>query len=78
MLTDEQTKTAYELLEQADQAFEAGDWKCWAPPKSLWDALRQIQIGAIARAAGIALSTMTVISMALGRLSDSWKMAATR
>ena len=46
MLTHEQTKTAYELLAQADAAFDAGDEVLGA--QRLWDAFAAT-IGTIAR-----------------------------
>ncbi len=50
MLTHEQTKTAYELISQADAAFAAGDWLLGA--SCLWEAYADT-IGAIARQRGL-------------------------
>lgn len=50
MLTHEQTKTAYQLLEQADAAFAAGDEMLGA--QRLWDAFAAT-MDAIARKKGM-------------------------
>ena len=68
MLTDEQTKTAYELLEQADKAFEAGEEILGS--QKLWDAF-VATVDAIARARGLPCRNDGDIHEALGRLSDS-------
>lgn len=50
MLTYEQTKTAYELLEQADAAFDSGDEILGS--QKLWDAFADT-MNAIARVRGL-------------------------
>lgn len=68
MLTREQTKTAYELLEQADSAFEAGEEILGS--QKLWDAF-VATVDAIARAQGLPCRNDDDICEVLGRLADS-------
>ena len=68
MLTHEQTKTAHELLAQADRAFEAGDEIQGS--QNLWDAFVAI-VDAIARAQGLSWRNDDDICEVLGNLADS-------
>ncbi len=68
MLTHEQTKTAYDLLNQADVAFAAGDWPLGS--MKLWEAFANA-VTTIAVAKGLPCNDDSAIPWVLEQLSDT-------
>lgn len=68
MLTHEQTKTAYQLLDQADAAFADGDWPLGST--KLWEAFANA-VFAIARARDLPCNDDGDIPRVLEQLADT-------
>jgi len=68
MLTHEQTKTAYQLLDQADAAFVAGEWTLGST--KLWEAFANA-VFTIAQARGLQCNDDSDIPRVLGQMANT-------